>query len=153
MNSIGNISIEKFAAFLDGNLPDDEMRGMEKAIEESDLYTDILGEVMEVDDTVELFTANGDELAALSADIDIVFPEISLPAGVDIDEVEVELSVADPSESLSVAGVVSDCSAASAMPDGVVTDVTSVSGIIPEEELGGADDAANIDDNGFIESF
>lgn len=150
MNSIGNISIEKFAAFLDGNLPDDEMQGMETAIGESALYTDILGEVMEVDDTVELLTANGDDLAALSADTDLALPEIPLPE--DMDEVAVEQVVANPFEPLPVAAVAAD-SAAAEMPDGVVTSVTSVSGIIPEEELGGADEAANIDDNGFIESF
>lgn len=149
MNSIGNISIEKFAAFLDGNLPDDEMQGMETAIGESALYSDILGEVMEVDDTVELLIANGDDLAALSADTDLALPEIPLPE--DMDEVSVEQVVANPSEPLSVAAVTADNTAAAEMPDGDAADVTPVTGIIiPEEELGGADDTANIDDNGFI---
>lgn len=53
MNNIGDISVEQFAAFLDGNLAADEMQRVADAIDGDAALSDLLGDAMAVDDEVE----------------------------------------------------------------------------------------------------
>ncbi|MDD6745490.1 MAG: hypothetical protein PUE36_06155 [Bacteroidales bacterium] len=149
MDIIGNISIEKFAAFLDGNLPEDELLSIETAIDGNAEYADILREVMEVDDAVDMMLPQADAQAASLPDIDIVLPEIPLPA--DGGDEEVELAIAHPSACPSVVAVAADSQAMPVAPDDDAHDTTPAS-CAPEatDELGEMDDSAAIDDSGWM---
>ena len=90
MNNIGNITIERFAAFLDGNLPQEEMQHVADLIDSTPLYNDILGEVMSVDDTIDDMLSSGTDIFTETfPDVDVVLPEIPLPVNIDDDMVEV----------------------------------------------------------------
>ncbi|MBQ0020409.1 MAG: hypothetical protein KBT39_07810 [Bacteroidales bacterium] len=79
MNNIGDISVEQFAAFLDGNLAADEMQRVADAIDGYAALSDLLGDAMAVDDEVEAL-----------ADLDAIVPDellsmdFSLPDVVDL---------------------------------------------------------------------
>lgn len=96
-----NISIEQYAAFLDGNLPDYEMQVIEDAINSDKAYSDILCEVMQVDDVVDeyldQFGVSPDVLPDMDFDLPII-PEIAktpdvldIAAVENMDSVDVEL--------------------------------------------------------------
>lgn len=150
MNNTGNISIEKFAAFLDGNLPEDEMLSIETAIDGNTEYTDILGEAMSVDDSVNMMLPQADYQAEPFADMDIVLPAIPLP---DVtDDVEVELVVSDPSALPHVAAAAADSPVmAIADDDGDGEPAPTPFGINPDDTIGGMGETAAIDDNPFID--
>lgn len=150
MNNTGNISIEKFAAFLDGNLPEDEMLSIGTAIDGNTEYTDILGEAMSVDDSVNMMLPQADYQAEPFADMDIVLPAIPFPAVTD--DVEVELIVSDPSASLHVAAAAADSPVmAIADDDGGGEPAPTPFGINPDDTIGGMEETAAIDDNPFID--
>lgn len=69
-----NISIEQFAAFLDGNLPEDEMKVIETAIDSEKAYSDILGEVMLLDDAVDVDMEQSDDYSGVLSDTDFELP-------------------------------------------------------------------------------
>lgn len=71
---MNDISVEQFAAFLDGNLSEDEMEFVATAIDNNEEYTDILNDTMDIDSYVEMM---GDDLSMPDFDlIDIDLPEI-----------------------------------------------------------------------------
>ncbi|MGM9712606.1 MAG: hypothetical protein ACI3Y5_00590 [Prevotella sp.] len=150
MNNTGNISIEKFAAFLDGNLPEDEMLSIETAIDGNAEYSDILSEVMSVDDSVSTMLPQADYQAEPFADMDIVLPVIPLPAVTD--DVEIELSVTDPSASLHVAAAAADCPVMSITADDSGEEPSPTPfDINPDDTSGGMEETGAIDDNPFID--
>lgn len=73
-----NISIEQFAAFLDGNLPEDEMQAVATAIDSTVEYSDILGDAMLVDDAVDEYMNQSDVYDVLpDTDFDLpIIPEL-----------------------------------------------------------------------------
>lgn len=94
-----NISIEQFAAFLDGNLPEDELQVVEAAIDSQKVYSDILGEVMQVDDSIAESMDQSAICPDMLSDIDFelpIVPEFVLPSDV------VELTNLNDSESVAV---------------------------------------------------
>ncbi len=94
-NIMDSISIEQFAAFLDGNLPDDEMQIVADAIDANKEYTEILDDVMQVDETVDVYMSNPDAFKDELLDTDFDLPVIPvLPETADI----VELAAASPAE-------------------------------------------------------
>ena len=94
-NTTNGISIEQFAAFLDGNLPDDEMQIVADAIDGNKEYTEILGDVMQVDETVDVYMSNPGAFRDELSDTDFDLPVIPVvPETADI----VELAVANPAE-------------------------------------------------------
>lgn len=94
-NTTNDISIEQFAAFLDGNLPDDEMQIVADAIDANEEYTEILNDVMQVDETVDVYMSNPDAFQDELLDSEFDLPIIPVvPEVADI----VELSVANPVE-------------------------------------------------------
>lgn len=94
-----NISIEQFAAFLDGNLTEEGMQDVAKMIDLNHEYTDILEEVMHVDDSVDAFMVQPEMFndVFLDSDFDIpVVPELVMSDNM------VELSLAHPEDSDTV---------------------------------------------------
>lgn len=67
------ISVEKLAAFLDGNLPDEEMKRISGLINEDD----VLRAVVDVSDSIEDTIASGGELLPDYSVDEIVIPDIS----------------------------------------------------------------------------
>lgn len=99
-NTTNGLSIEQFAAFLDGNLPDDEMQIVADAIDGNKEYTEILGDVMQVDETVDVYMSNPDTFQNELLDSDFDLPVIPVvPEVADIVELaaadSVEVNVAD----------------------------------------------------------
>ena len=82
------ISIEQFAAFLDGNLPETEMQAVASAIDGNPDFTAILGEVLNVDEAIVPLDGTTDffDGETLPDEEDFILPEI--PA-VEADTVEV----------------------------------------------------------------
>lgn len=97
--TMNNISIEQFAAFLDGNLPEEEMQSVAMAIDANEEYSDILGNVMQVDDTTDVYMAQPELLDMDFLDSDFELPVV--PELVMSDDM-VELSLAHPEESDTV---------------------------------------------------
>lgn len=93
---LDNLSIERFAAFLDGNLNEEDMQEVAAAIDSSNEFTDILSEVMQVDECVDLYTSQPDMLQSESLDIDFDLPVI--PVFSESPE-EMELSVVNSDNS------------------------------------------------------
>lgn len=75
-NVNNNISIEQFAAFLDGNLPSDEMTAVAAVIDQNQELSDIIGETMIVDDAIELILQQPNEVVDELTDADWIMPEI-----------------------------------------------------------------------------
>lgn len=75
-----NLTIEQFAAFLDGNLSDDDMQIVSATIDANPEYAAILSDVMSVDDSVEVMSGYDnilpDELLNMDFDLPIV-PDLS----------------------------------------------------------------------------
>ncbi len=69
-----NLTIEQFAAFLDGNLPEKEMELVSSAIESTKAYSDVLSEVMLVDDTVDEYMNQPDATSEVLMDMDFDLP-------------------------------------------------------------------------------
>lgn len=90
-----NISIEQYAAFLDGNLSEEDMQAVAMAIDSDKEYSDILGEAMHVDESVEVYMNRPEDWQDEILDTDFDLPVVPLP--VDAADV-VELSVANPAE-------------------------------------------------------
>ncbi|MGM9693629.1 MAG: hypothetical protein ACI3YC_01290 [Alloprevotella sp.] len=92
-NSKANpISIEQFAAFLDGNLPETEMQAVASAIDGNSDLTAILGEVMSVDETIAPLDGTTDFFAeeTLSDEDDFILPDIPAAAADTVEVVSVE---------------------------------------------------------------
>ncbi|MCQ2078051.1 MAG: hypothetical protein MJZ20_13675 [Bacteroidaceae bacterium] len=87
-----DISIEKFAAFLDGNLQDEDMQEIVLAIDSNKEYSDILDDVIHVDDSVEIYTNQPDILQNEIFEQDFDLPVI--PSLLDTSDA-VELSIAN----------------------------------------------------------
>ena len=79
MNNIGDISVEQFAAFLDGNLAADEMQRVADAIDGDAALSDLLSDAMAVDDEVEALT----DLEAVVPD-ELLSMDFELPDVVDV---------------------------------------------------------------------
>lgn len=76
--TINGISIEEFAAFLDGNLSNDDMRKVGDAIDANKEYSVIMSDVMEVNDSVEVYSTQQDTLSAEIPDVDYNLPELPI---------------------------------------------------------------------------
>lgn len=110
MNNIGDISVEQFAAFLDGNLAADVMQRVADAIDGDAALSDLLGDAMAVDDEVEaladLEAIVPDELLNLDFDLpDVIdampidddsLSDVLLMPAADTDADVVELDLAQP---------------------------------------------------------
>ena len=94
-DNMNNISIEQFAAFLDGNLPVAEMEETAMAIDSSEEYSGILGEVMHVDDSVEAYMNQPEILQDEIPVTDFDLPVVPVLAGISD---SVELSVVNTEE-------------------------------------------------------
>lgn len=98
MNS--DISIEEFAAFLDGNLAEEDMLHVSMAIDGSPEYSGILGDVMHIDEAVDAFIhqqPDGWQQDVMDMDFDLpVVPVMAETADV------VELAAAHPLETDTV---------------------------------------------------
>ena len=110
MNNIGDISVEQFAAFLDGNLAADEMQRVADAIDGDATLSDLLGDAMAVDDEVEALTdleaivpnellsmdfSLPDVIDVMPIDDDSLSDVLLMPAA-DVDAHVVELDIAQP---------------------------------------------------------
>ena len=72
------ISIEQFAAFLDGNLPEAEMQAVAAAIDGDPDFTAILGEVLNVDEAIAPLDGTTDffDGETLPDEEDFILPDI-----------------------------------------------------------------------------
>lgn len=96
---INDISIEEFAAFLDGNLPENEMDAMADIIDADENYSSIISDSMDIDQYVEFL---GDDIYN-SMDFDNL--DIELPTIPDSDDVELVevINISDDIEIIDVA--------------------------------------------------
>lgn len=122
--STNNISIEKFAAFLDGNLPVEEMQHISAVIDGNEMYAEILGDVMHVDDAVEAIESQSDILPEELQYMDFDLPVI--PLNPDIDN-SVELIAVNADESDTAEIVADDEQTAEAILDAPTLEVDSSS--------------------------
>lgn len=75
-NNILPISIEKFAAFLDGNLAAEEMQGVAALISENDEMQMIVDTNSLIDDTLSTYSANESELPFELQSLDFALPDL-----------------------------------------------------------------------------
>lgn len=87
------VSMELFAAFLDGNLADDDMRRVAAAIDADPDLSHIVGEAMRVDDSVVMMRCQPDGWQHEVPDADFDLPVV--PSFAAVDGV-VDLAVANP---------------------------------------------------------
>ncbi|MGN1214184.1 MAG: hypothetical protein ACI4TR_04745 [Bacteroidaceae bacterium] len=73
---MNDISIESFAAFLDGNLSEAEMQRVADYIDANNDYSDILKDVMTVDQRTDYYTNHPELLTNEMPGMDIELPEI-----------------------------------------------------------------------------
>ena len=73
---MNDISIESFAAFLDGNLSEDEMQRVADYIDADNDCSDILKDVMRVDQRTDFYTSHPELLTNEMPGMDIELPEI-----------------------------------------------------------------------------
>ena len=76
INQIQDITIEQFAAFLDGNLSEDETAAMEVAIDGSEQLSGILDDAMNIEDYMDLQPESAFELPEEIALMDFELPVI-----------------------------------------------------------------------------
>lgn len=75
---MNNLSIEKFAAFLDGNLPEDEMQAVASLIDANEDYSAMLDDVMTIDDSLDMLSDQDDLVPAELLEMDFDLPEIAV---------------------------------------------------------------------------
>ena len=76
MIKMNDISIESFAAFLDGNLSEAEMQKVADYIDADNDCSDILKDVMRVDQRTDFYTSHPELLTNEMPGMDIELPEI-----------------------------------------------------------------------------
>ncbi|MGM9689010.1 MAG: hypothetical protein ACI3YD_08155 [Alloprevotella sp.] len=82
---MNHLTLERFAAFLDGNLPEADMQAVAAAIDADPSCSAVLGKAMEVDDLAGWYAGQPEVMAeALAAEDDFVLPEV--PVAVEPDE-------------------------------------------------------------------
>lgn len=97
--TMNGITIEQFAAFLDGNLSNDDMQIVSDAIDVNKDYSAILSDVMEVNDTTDVYSAQQDFLLSEMPGMDYDLPV--LPISLDSQDT-VELTPVNPAEPLTI---------------------------------------------------
>lgn len=75
-----NISIEKFAAFLDGNLAEEEMRTVEMAIDTNSGYSDIIRDILNIEDSVDLYLQQDNLIPEELLDPNLELPVVPVPS-------------------------------------------------------------------------
>lgn len=75
---LDNLSIERFAAFLDGNLNEEDMQEVATAIDSSNEFSDILRETMQIDELVDSYESHPELLQNEVLDTDFDLPVISV---------------------------------------------------------------------------
>lgn len=100
--TLNDISIEQFAAFLDGNLPEDDMQSVSSIIDADKEYSDILGDVMHIDDTVDTYTSMPDAYADEIPDMDFDLPLIPVTSVAAEDTVELHFANAPESDNVEI---------------------------------------------------
>lgn len=101
MDVMNTVSVERLAAFLDGNLADDDLQRVAAAIDADPALSDIVGEALLVDDSVEAMLTHPDEWQQDAIDNDYSLPVVPTfaDAGAEVELVVAEPSVADVSPS------------------------------------------------------
>lgn len=74
--AMNNISIEQFAAFLDGNLPEEDMQQVALSIDADKELSGILADAMQVDESVDEYMNHPDALQADIQNMDFDLPVI-----------------------------------------------------------------------------
>ena len=90
---MNDISIESFAAFLDGNLSEDEMQRVADYIDADNDCSDILKDVMRVDQRTDFYTSHPELLTNEMPGMDIELPEILNT--VETETVDLEYAIED----------------------------------------------------------
>lgn len=70
-----SVSIEKFAAYLDGNLPEDEMQRISSLIENDNALKSILGVSEQIDASLEEYSSNGLQIPEDIINLDFELPD------------------------------------------------------------------------------
>lgn len=100
--TLNDISIEQFAAFLDGNLSEEDMQSVSSIIDADKEYSDILGDVMHIDDTVDTYTSMPDAYAEAIPDMDFDLPLIPVASVAEEDTVELQFANAPESDNVEI---------------------------------------------------
>lgn len=72
-----DITMEQFAAFLDGNLTEEDMQSVSAAIDGDERLTSVLHSAMDCDDTLESYTSEDMQLPEALLDPDFDLPVIT----------------------------------------------------------------------------
>lgn len=70
-----SVSIEKFAAYLDGNLPEDEMQRISSLIENDNVLKSILDVSEQIDASLEEYSSNGLQIPEYIINLDFELPD------------------------------------------------------------------------------
>lgn len=92
LENMNALSIEQFAAYLDGNLAEEEMQQVAAIIESDKALSGILGNVMEVDEMVETAMAHPDEMLQEMAEMKVDLPLVPTLVGT-ADELELAATI------------------------------------------------------------
>lgn len=98
-----HLSLEQFAAFLDGNLPEADMQAVASAIDADPASTAVLGKTMMVDDLADWYAGQPEVMAeSLAAEGDFVLPGLQA-AGEPVDEITLHYVAAEEPEVAAMA--------------------------------------------------
>lgn len=96
--SDNKVSIEQFAAFLDGNLSEEDMQNISAAIDANPEFTTILSDVMSVNDSLDFLSEHENILPDELQNMDFEIPEILSPS---LTDTTVDLYMADAEDESS----------------------------------------------------
>lgn len=100
---MNHLSLEQFAAFLDGNLSEADMQAVASAIDADPACSTVLGKTMMVDDLADWYAGQPEDMAeSLAAEGDFVLPELQA-AGEPVDEITLHYVAAEEPEVAAMA--------------------------------------------------
>lgn len=97
--TMNDVTLEQFAAFLDGNLSNDDTQTVSDAIDTNKDYSSILSDIMEINDTVDMYSAQQDSLLSEMPGFDYDLPV--LPVSLNSQD-SVDLAPVDSAEPVLV---------------------------------------------------
>lgn len=121
---MNHLSLERFAAFLDGNLSEADMQAVASAIDADPASTAVLGKTMMVDDLADWYAGQPEVMAeSLAAEGDFVLPGLQA-AGEPVDEITLHYVAAEEPEVAAMACAEPLCGEAAAVEENLSESLT-----------------------------
>ena len=121
---MNHLSLEQFAAFLDGNLSEADMQAVASAIDADPASSTVLGKTMMVDDLADWYAGQPEVMAeTLAAEGDFVLPDL-LVAGEPVDEITLHYVAAEEPEVAAMACAEPPCGEEAAVEENLSESLT-----------------------------